>query len=274
MRPGTPPTAYPSTNPSATLPAAPDRGQRGPGAAAPRPAQRRLQGVWLGLAVGALIGCAPAATTVVDGSTPLPAHDAVLALAGPVAVEVVAGSLRSNFGCDIRYEEHRPGGGSGGPLVVLAHGFLRDLGTMRGWAAHFASREGAPVVYAGFSAGGLAALLAAAEDPGAVAYLGLDAVDSGGLAAGATRLALPALFLMAEPGACNADGNMRATAAAIASSRTVRIPNATHCDFEDPFDPLCTRLCGRVEPPSAAAAIRVAVRALATDFVRTHGGPR
>jgi hypothetical protein len=69
------------------------------------------------------------------------------------------------------------------------------------------------VLYAGFSAGGLAALLAAADDPRTVAYLGLDAVDSGGLAARSTGLAAPALFLLAEAGACNAEGNMVPVAA-------------------------------------------------------------
>jgi len=255
----------------------------------------------------ALFGCTPAATTFVDGTTALPVHAPRLALAGPANAEVAAGALTSAYGCELRYEDHRPRGWQRGPLVVLAHGFLRDLRSMRGWAEHFASHgvrtvvvdlcnatpfdgrhernavdlraiaaqvapEGGRILYAGFSAGGLAALLAAAADPGAVAYLGLDAVDSGGLAARATGLVVPALFLTAEPGSCNADGNLAATAAAISSARVVRIPNATHCDFEDPYDARCAWLCGRVQPEAAATALRAAVRALATDFVRTHVG--
>ena len=35
------------------------------------------------------------------------------------------------------------------------------------------------VIYAGFSAGGLSALLAAASDPASIGYLGLDTVDDG-----------------------------------------------------------------------------------------------
>jgi pimeloyl-ACP methyl ester carboxylesterase len=278
----------------------------GPAGDRPSPGRRR-GGRWLGFAIVALIGCAPAATTVVDGAAPLPVHDASLALRGPASAEVASGVLRSAYGCELRYEDHRPLGWMGGPTVVLAHGFLRSLDSMRGWAEHFASHgvrtvvvglcnatpfdgrhdrsavdlrdladqvvpEGGRVLYAGFSAGGLAALLAAAEDPAAVAYLGLDAVDSGALAGRATRLAVPALFLSAEPGACNADGNMAPFAATIASARVVRVPNATHCVFEDPYDARCAWLCGRVQPESAAAAIRTAVRALATDFVRTQTG--
>ncbi|MFO8150011.1 MAG: hypothetical protein R6T93_06925 [Trueperaceae bacterium] len=280
---------------------------------------RRLT-LWLypALLVALLTACAPTAVTRVTGDPGLPPSAPALAARGPFATTVGTGRLRSAFGCAVDYELHRPTGAAGRVTVVMAHGFLRGLATMRGWAEHLASHgvptavvgfcnstpfdghhdrnaadlravadavrvPGGGVLYAGFSAGGLAALLAAARDPGAVAMLGLDAVDSGGggrpgdgapgLAAGATDLAVPALFLAAEPASCNANGNMLPVATRIASARVVPIPNATHCHFEDPYAPLCERLCGRVEPPEAADAIRATIRALATAWVLTYAGP-
>ena len=116
-------------------------------------------------------------------------------------------------------------------------------------------------------------MLAAAADPRSVAYLGLDAVDSGELAS--TVAGLPrALFLFGEPSPCNADGNMVGTAGALlqysgASPAPVllRIPFATHCDFENPYDDACERLCGTVEPPQTAEEIRTTVRAVATAWL-------
>jgi pimeloyl-ACP methyl ester carboxylesterase len=261
------------------------------------------------VAAWALGACAPAAVRPAAADLALPPSDARLAVAGSYATVVEAGSLRSSFGCEIRYELHQPSDGAGGVTVVLAHGFLRDLRTMRGWATHLASHgvatavvsfcnstlfagrhdrnavdlraladllqpaDGA-VLYAGFSAGGLAALLAAMDDPRTVAYLGLDAVDSGGLASRATRLTAPALFLLAEAGACNAEANVVPVAEAIAAARIVRIPDATHCHFEDPYATLCERICGRTEPREAADAIRATIRSLATAWVLDHADGR
>ena len=209
-----------------------------PRARCPRPALAAL-------VTAVVVACAPAPTVRVEPGSNLPAHDPGLAAAGPSVVRSTEGRLESAYGCVLRYEVHEPAvadPASTAATVVLAHGFLRDLRSVRGWAAHLAShgvrtavvsfcnatpfdgRHGrnaedltalarvvapgdAPVVYAGFSAGGLAAYLAAASDPRAVAYLGLDAVDSGGLARSVAPIAVPALFLVAEPSRCNAGGN-------------------------------------------------------------------
>lgn len=151
--------------------------------------------------------------------------------------------------------------------MILAHGFLRNATTMqhlataladhgveticpnlrhsRPWAGHadenaldlVALRKALGwerVIYAGFSAGGLSAVLAAAEDPAACeALLLLDPVDheSAGLRA-AGNIRAPALALLAEPGPGNANGNAVPMLDAIAYCQTVRIPGASHCDFE------------------------------------------
>jgi len=261
-------------------------------------------------AVWALLwSCAPAKVTVVVPPLALPAADATLASPGTHAATILDGHLRSAYGCRVGYEMHRPVAGIDGVTVVMAHGFLRSLANMRGWAEHLASHgvatavvsfcnstpfagrhernavdlravvdavrpAGGAVLYAGFSAGGLAALLAAAADPHAIALLALDAVDSGGLAGLAAGLTVPALFLAAEPSPCNAHGNMLPLAAGLPAAHIVPVPNATHCHFEDPYAVPCERICGRVEPPEAAEAIRDAIRALATEWVLAHAGPR
>jgi dienelactone hydrolase len=166
--------------------------------------------------------------------------------------------------------------------VILAHGFTRSRASMTGHAARLA-REGlvvavpdlpyfwhsgdnaaalrdlvaalsrgtftppaARVVLVGFSAGGLAALLAA-DAPGVVGYVGLDPFDrpSGiGLAA-AKKLQLPAYLLRASASACNAYSIAEPWRTAFPKLVMDRVvPGATHCDFEWPTDWLCRAACG------------------------------
>ena len=226
---------------------------------------------------------------------------------GPYAVETTRAEFPGTYGCTLEFETYRPVASPRGDapieptgtMVFLAHGFMRDLTRMRGWGERFAS-HGVPttvlsfcnsrfyagrhdrnaedlvalaaavhagsVVYAGFSAGGLAAYLATAADPRTVAYLGLDPVDSGELAR-EVRLDVPALMLFAEPSRCNAERNMLDSIGNDHSVRVLEVPYATHCDFEDPYDPRCERLCGAVEPPEVAETIRSAIRGLATEWL-------
>jgi len=107
------------------------------------------------------------------------------------------------------------------------------------------------VMLVGFSAGGLASLLAA-DTPGVVGFVGLDAYDHLlsnqterlGIVA-ARRLATEALLLRAPASSCNAQS--------VAASWSVEfkilwrdelIAGATHCDFEAPTDWMCRLACG------------------------------
>ena len=242
-------------------------------------AQRLVRWLCPALLVALLTACAPTAVTHVIGDPGLPPSDPALAAAEPFATTVDAGRLRSAFGCTVGYELHRPSEAAGDVTVVLAHGFLRSLATMRGWAEHFAS-HGVPTAVVSFcnstpfdgrhdrTAADLRAVADAVRAPGGGG--GRPSEGGPGLATGAIGLTVPALFLAGEPSARNADANMLPIAARIASARVVRVPNATHCHFEDPTSPLCERLCGRVEPPEAADAIRATIRALATAWVLTE----
>lgn len=197
---------------------------------------------------------------------------------------------------------HRPVGAAR-DAVVLAHGFLRSRATMSGHAAALASdgvlalapdlpsrvdsrengralaqlvaavRDGAlgtgvdRVVLAGFSAGGLAALLAA-DAPGVAGYVGLDPFDRPGRVglAAARALRTPAILLRGPPSFCNAYGiaaPWSGALRALVEERTVA--GASHCDFEWPTDGLCTTACGAVEAGrqrEVRDALRAAVRRL------------
>ncbi len=260
-----------------------------------------------------------AVTTTVTGGAGAPATAGDAAAnpdpaANPVRLVAEHGSLASAWGCTIGYEYYVRESGPvaseyalAAPLVVLGHGFMRDLATVRGWAVEWAARGvrtvvvdfcnstlfngrhdrnardmiavanhiepgDAPLIYAGFSAGGLSALLAAAEDPRTVAYLGLDPVDSGELSKSAGRLNAAALYLYGEPARCNAQNNMIDLMPRANRLVAMSIPFATHCDFEDPSDAFCARLCGTVEPEEKAQEIRRTVRALANAWIEAYAG--
>lgn len=273
----------------------------------------------LAIAVLVVAGCATAPTSVPEELAPDPLPPQVDEFAfgdseAPAAAEGQTGTIESEWGCAVEYEYYEPAapaaaGIDGVPpgLVVLGHGFTRDLATMRGWAQAWSDRGmrtvvvgfcnssvfngrhdrnaadlvavathiepgDAPIVYAGFSAGGLAALLAADSDPRAVAYLGLDPVDSGDLAATVERLRMPALFLYAAPSRCNANANMVPGMPEADVRFALRVPFASHCDFELPYDAACERLCGGVEPEEIAREVRATIRAVATAWVTAQIG--
>jgi dienelactone hydrolase len=171
------------------------------------------------------------------------------------------------------------------PLVIVAHGFSRQRHNMSGWGEHLAKEgfvaavpdlpawsdqirngrfitelrtylcAGAPfrrridpsrVGLMGFSAGGLASLLSAADDPGLAILVGLDPVDRDGIGAKAAPLvSCRTVVLTAEPSACNAQGNARGIIAALPGGEHYSIAGAAHVDAEWPTDWLAQAVCGR-----------------------------
>lgn len=180
------------------------------------------------------------------------------------------------------YEPDQPASGA----VVLAHGFTRSRATLADHAealrsagvlvavpdlpylvdsrdnaraltqlvAQLRSGQHAPpvprVVLVGFSAGALAAILAASA-PGVVGYVGLDPFDRPngiGLAAAQT-LQTPTILLRAPASACNAYSIAEPWVAALPHLVEDRLlANATHCDFEAPTDWICRAACGATDP--------------------------
>lgn len=127
--------------------------------------------------------------------------------------------------------------------------------------------------YLGFSAGGLASFLAFLQDPEASCWIGLDPVDSKGMASSAlsapgveasarTRLEVSRAFL-GESSSCNARGNF-GPILDDAKIPVVRIPGAPHQLFEDPYDPGLEVLCGRPASGEVREALRNILRARVT----------
>jgi dienelactone hydrolase len=226
------------------------------------------------------------------------------AAAGPAEAATDTGSFAAGEGCTLNYTRFRPDGARGEVLVLLVHGFARTQAQMAGWGAHWASwgaevvtpqmcrlgltntdhpangrhlaaladhlADGRPVILAGYSAGGLAAVLAAPA-VGPVGVLGLDAVDNNDLGvAAAAGIAAPVAGLFAEPAQCNASGNGVAMIGAAADSTAIKVLEADHCSYESPTDRLCTTLCRRGDRDDEA--IELAIRALSTSFVAWRGG--
>lgn len=221
------------------------------------------------------------------------------AAAAPQTIAPRSESINSEFGCELDFEYYQPHQQPPLNTVILAHGFMRNLTTMRGWAQHWQSLGIATVVvsfcnanlinghhqrnaadmialrthlqlgkvtYSGFSAGGLAAYLAALQDDQAMGYLGLDAVDSGKLARNeSNRLTVAALFLVAGPSSCNAKNNMSWTIEQH-DYPVSHVEGATHCHFESPYDKRCGWLCGRTSEQDTAV-IQADIMEQATRFI-------
>lgn len=227
-----------------------------------------------------LSGCLGLGASSADRPEPRPALD---------AYTLAEARARSLAGCRYDYRVFEPATPPAG-AVVIGHGFLRDQDrevglaralanggyravtldfcNMRPWNGHhvrnaadmreLAREHGLPGrnVYAGFSAGALAALLAGADDPEALGVVALDLVDQAGLGADAvTRLRVPLLGIAGPPAACNAEGNGRpifATGGPRPRPGSLdSVAGATHCDFEQPTDWLCELACG--ESPAVAS---------------------
>ena len=189
-------------------------------------------------------------------------------------------TLQSQTGCTIGTTRYLPTDPRTRVPVILAHGFLRDQGRMAGLARalayhgipavtlNFCNRrpwdDGAirngldmiavarrypaqSVVYAGFSAGGLAALVAGRLDRQALGVLTLDLVDNGGIGIGMARgLDRPLIGLAGDPAPCNARNNGLDIFAIAPKARLIPIAGASHCDFESPTDWLCESVCDGV----------------------------
>ena len=178
---------------------------------------------------------------------------------------------------EIQYTLHSPAAPAG-MHFILAHGFLRNPQTMdhvgqalakqgietaciklkrstlwngnhvenaRDMIALRQALDWKNVTYAGFSAGGLSALIAASLDEACTNLLLLDPVDQGSLGReAAAKIRVPTLAIIGQPGPGNAHRNASAMLAAIPDCRIVEIPEATHCDFEARPSTLCHRFTG------------------------------
>ena len=225
---------------------------------------------------------------------------------GESVVTSATHSINVSDQCEMEVTIYTPDGGGSGPLVILAHGFARGQTHMAGWANHYASwglevatptlchasvidvdheANGedlvalndvighGPVIYAGHSAGGLAAVVAAALDSDAVAVVGLDTTDSEELGLGlAGSVSVPMYGVVGEPYDCNAEGSGIAIYGASSDAVALRVSEADHCDFENETDWLCTSFCNVTNNTYSDADIYKAIVGLSTAAITGAAG--
>ena len=220
---------------------------------------------------------------------------------GQIAYHRLDGKIVSSTGCEVAYSFYQPNASTQNIIVVLAHGFMRSRSRMAHMVKHLASwglavasvefcnskwwagnhdlngadmvavaRElkAKKVIYAGFSAGGLAAVVAAYLDKKAIAVFGLDMVDNKGLGKKtAPQLGVPFFGLMAAPSACNANNNGLDVYAVSPDSCVIKIEDAGHCHFEFPMDGKCTFVCSKGENQFSREMIQQTILGLTTAFL-------
>lgn len=222
---------------------------------------------------------------------------------GPHPVDTGAGSFATS--CTMQYDVYSPSDVEDPPQVILAHGFQGSKGSMVGWATHWASwgvevvapnlchatiidadhaQNGADLIaladglgidapiYAGYSAGGLAAVVAAAGDPSTVAIVGLDMVDANGIGAdNAAGVTVPAHDVVGESVMCNSSANGVPVFGAMADADVLRVTEADHCDFQDPGDLTCG-FCSLPNTTFDTEEIQATIRGLTTSAILWRTG--
>ncbi len=192
--------------------------------------------------------------------------------------QLISGEARSEAGCGYRYHRFEPRVATRASTAIIGHGFLRGQETMASLASALANAGFRSVtldfcnmqpwnghhrqnardmqaladhlfvehpLYTGFSAGALAATLAAAADSKTAGVLLLDPVDQDHLGARAvSELQVPVEVLLGEPAACNAFQQARTGLIQADDVRLTTIAGASHCEFEAPSNWLCEVFCG------------------------------
>jgi pimeloyl-ACP methyl ester carboxylesterase len=136
------------------------------------------------------------------------------------------------------------------------------------------------VVYAGHSAGGLAAIIAAAQDNTAVGVLGLDATDTQDVPGVddfigreyAGDVSCPSFSIMGEPSSCNSDNNGLELFKMMPEYRAIQVTSADHCDFENPTDFVCEVSCEASTAEYSDEEIRPVIISLTTAAMASLTG--
>ena len=184
--------------------------------------------------------------------------------------------------------------------AVIAHGFFRSSSNMIEWAEHLGTwginalvvdmchfadhqKNGLAIaeltsalgisspLFVGFSAGGLASLVAASTvNPQGV--LALDPVDdmagTGSTIYGQVNTTI--LGLIGEPSECNSQNNSIGLLQGVQATQALRVVDADHCDFEGPTDDLCQNgvlgfgACGNTQATFSDDLIRDTIKGLGT----------
>ena len=212
------------------------------------------------------------------------------------------------------YSVYTPNGITNPPVVILGHGFARGADSMTGWADHLSSwgvevllptmchynvfagvdhemngqnmkelavLHGATnVVYAGHSAGGLAAIIAASQDPQSSGVLGLDATDTKDIPGipdfigqqYAANVSCKAYSIMGESSQCNSENNGLDLFQLMNDHSIIKVVGADHCDFENPTDWICESQCENQSAEFTDEEITAVITTLGTAAIMSLTG--
>ena len=233
---------------------------------------------------------------------------------GPYDVSVESRTASVTDCASMSYDIYSPSGPVDPPVVILGHGFARGSGVMVGWAVHFASwgvevllptlchyniffgvdhemngqnmkelgdiHGSIETIYAGHSAGGLAAIIAASLDDNPMGVLGLDVTDTQGVPGVrdfigrdyAVSVGCPAFSIIGEASSCNGENNGLTLFRMMSDYRSVQITSADHCDFENPTDSVCEMNCENSTTLFGDDEIRTAITKLGTAAIMSLSG--
>ncbi len=204
---------------------------------------------------------------------------------GPYEIYVENYTVSVSNCSSMNYSIYSPSGVDNSTIVVLGHGFARGSDVMRGWAEHLSSwgidvilptlchynilfgvdhemnglnmkeltdlQGASKVIYAGHSAGGLAAIIAASQDSRTVGIVGLDATDTEDVPGVDDYIGRDyaasvhgfAYAIFGETSSCNGNNNGIELFKMMNDYKLLRVTSADHCDFENPTNSLCTMNC-------------------------------
>lgn len=221
---------------------------------------------------------------------------------GPFEIEINDGYFIATDGESTEYRLFSPIDGPDVPHIIFAHEFVGSHDYLIDFSKHFASwglevatmnlmhssflnndpiqdaedlillsdqiLGGGPVVYVGYSAGGLRAMIASALDISTVAFFGLDIVDLDALGQSYVQnLDIPIFGLAGEASLCNSQSNGADIYIEAENSKLLRVTESDHCDFQSPNSFSCIFLCENENNLFSSDEINLLIKNLSTAFL-------
>lgn len=221
---------------------------------------------------------------------------------GPYEIEINTGYFSTSNGDSTEYRLISPVDGPSAPHIIFAHEFIGSHDYLLDLSEHYASwglkvgtmnqlhsslvdndpvqdaqdlillsnqiLGGGPVIYIGYSAGGLRAIIASALDTNTVSFFGLDIVDLEAIGQTyAQGLNIPIFGLAGEASTCNSQLNGIGIYNQAENSKLLRVTEADHCDFQGPNSFICTFLCENQNNLFSPEEIDLLIKNLSTAFL-------
>ena len=221
---------------------------------------------------------------------------------GPYEIEINNGYFSTSNGDSTEYRLFSPVGAPSAPHIIFAHEFVSSHDYLLDLSQHYASwgikvgtmnqlhsslvnnnpvqdaqdlillsnqiLGGGQVIYTGYSAGGLRAIIASALDTNTISFFGLDIVDLDAIGQTyAQDLNIPIFGLAGEASTCNSQLNGIGIYNQAENSKLLRVTEADHCDFQGPNSFFCTFLCENQNNLFSPEQINLLIKNLSTAFL-------